>query len=34
VGQNLLGPDHAEFGQPNARRSFERSVFGKVTWRF
>jgi len=34
VGQSLLGPDHPEFGKPNTRRDFERSVFGKATWRF
>jgi iron complex outermembrane receptor protein len=34
VGQNLFGPDHPEFGQPNTRRDFERSVFGKVTCAF
>lgn len=30
VGQNLLGPDHQEFGS----RSIPRSVLGKVTWQF
>ena len=34
VGQSLLGPDHPEFGQPNTRRDFERSVFGKVSCAF
>lgn len=34
VGQNLLGPRHAEFGAPATRREVERSVYGKVTWSF
>jgi iron complex outermembrane recepter protein len=37
VGQNLLSPHHAEFSDtlyPLNRTLVERSVFGKVTWRF
>jgi hypothetical protein len=34
TGQNLLNGRHSEFGRPNARHLIERSVFGKVTWRF
>jgi len=37
VGQNLLTPRHAEFSSgvyPTAYTFVERSVFGKVTWRF
>jgi iron complex outermembrane receptor protein len=34
VGQNLLHDRHVEFGSPNARREIERSVYGKVVWRF
>jgi iron complex outermembrane receptor protein len=36
VGQNLLAPRHAEFFNTDSldRTLVERSVFGKVTWRF
>jgi iron complex outermembrane receptor protein len=34
VGQNLLHNQHVEFGSPNARREIERSMYGKVIWRF
>ncbi|HSN85931.1 MAG TPA: TonB-dependent receptor, partial [Thermoanaerobaculia bacterium] len=35
VGQNLLHESHAEFGPPGPlREEIERSVYGKVTWRF
>jgi iron complex outermembrane recepter protein len=37
VGQNLLAPRHAEFSEaadPVISTLVERSVFGKVTWRF
>ena len=34
VGQNLLHDRHAEFGSPNTRKEIERSVYGKVTWRY
>ena len=34
VGQNLLHNRHVEFGSPNARREIERSIYGKVIWRF
>lgn len=34
VGQNLLHKHHPEFGSPTARREIERSVYGKVAWRF
>jgi iron complex outermembrane receptor protein len=34
VGQNLLHDHHAEFGAPAARQAIERSVYGKLTWRF
>jgi iron complex outermembrane receptor protein len=34
VGQNLLHDRHAEFGAPAARQEIQRSVYGKLTWRF
>jgi iron complex outermembrane recepter protein len=34
VGQNLLHDKHAEFGSPATRQEIERSVYGKVAWRF
>jgi len=36
VGQNLLTPRHAEFADTQSldHTLVERSVFGKVTWRF
>jgi iron complex outermembrane recepter protein len=35
VGQNLLHDHHPEYGYPGAtREEIERSVYGKVTWRF
>jgi iron complex outermembrane receptor protein len=37
VGQNLLTPRHAEFFDSSTTTDYtlvERSVFGKVTWRF
>jgi iron complex outermembrane receptor protein len=35
VGQNLLHNHHVEFGYPNAaQEAIERTVLGKVTWRF
>lgn len=34
VGQNLLHDHHTEFGTPAARGAIERSVYGKVAWRF
>ncbi len=34
VGQNLLHAHHVEFGAPATRQEVERTVFGKVTWRF
>ena len=34
VGQNLLHDKHAEFGSPGSRQEIERSVYGKVVWRF
>ena len=35
VGQNLLDESHAEFGPATAfREEVERSLYGKVTWRF
>ena len=35
VGQNLLHESHAEFGPAGPfREEIERSVYGKVTWRF
>jgi iron complex outermembrane recepter protein len=35
VGQNLLNESHAEFGPATAfREEVERSLYGKVTWRF
>ena len=34
VGQNLLHPNHPEFGRPASRNEIERGVYGKITWRF
>jgi iron complex outermembrane receptor protein len=34
VGQNLLDDRHPEFGSQASRHEIERSVYGKVTWRF
>jgi len=34
VGQNLLHDHHPEFGALSSRQEIERSVYGKVTWRF
>jgi iron complex outermembrane receptor protein len=34
VGQNLLHRHHSEFGVPATRNDVERSVYGKLTWRF
>jgi iron complex outermembrane recepter protein len=34
VGRNLLHDHHLEFGTPAARGEIERSVYGKVAWRF
>lgn len=34
VGQNLLHDHHPEFGVLASRQEIERSVYGKVTWRF
>jgi iron complex outermembrane receptor protein len=35
TGQNLLHASHPEFGPPSPlRQEIQRSVFGKVTWRF
>ena len=34
AGQNLLHDRHAEFGSPTMRQEIERSVYGKVVWRF
>jgi iron complex outermembrane recepter protein len=34
VGQNLLHDHHAEFGALATRQEIERSVYGKVLWRF
>ena len=34
VGQNLLHDHHPEFGALPSRQEIERSVYGKVTWRF
>ena len=34
VGQNLLDPEHPEFGAPATRKEIQRSVYGKVTCRF
>ena len=34
VGQNLLRDRHAEFNTAATRQYIERSVYGKVTWRF
>jgi iron complex outermembrane receptor protein len=33
VGDNLLHPQHAEFGNLVPREEFRRSVFGQFTWR-
>jgi hypothetical protein len=34
TGQNLLPDRHAEFGSPASRQKIDRSVYGKVVWRF
>jgi iron complex outermembrane receptor protein len=34
VGQNLLDNQHPEFGMAGTRQEIERSVYGKLTWRF
>ena len=34
VGQNLLNNHHAEYGTLPGRQEIERSVYGKVLWRF
>ncbi len=34
LGQNLLEPQHAEFGLPATRREIPRGVQGRLTWRF
>jgi iron complex outermembrane receptor protein len=34
VGQNLLDPQHPEFGLPATREEIQRSIYGKVTCRF
>lgn len=34
VGQNMLHSRHPEFGPPDSRNEIERSIYGKVTWRF
>jgi iron complex outermembrane recepter protein len=34
VGRNLLHDQHLEFGTPAARGEIERSVYGKIAWRF
>jgi len=37
VGQNLFAPQHVEFNEPfdyNPPAQVERSVYGKITWRF
>jgi iron complex outermembrane recepter protein len=34
IGQNLLNDHHGEFGSTASRQEIERSVYGKVTWRF
>jgi iron complex outermembrane receptor protein len=35
VGQNLLAPRHAEFGDDAPLHTLaQRNVFGKITWRF
>ena len=34
VGQNLLDNQHPEFGMAGTRQEIERSVYGKISWRF
>jgi iron complex outermembrane receptor protein len=34
VGQNLLHGQHGEFGNVSSRQEIERSVYGKILWRF
>ena len=34
VGRNLLDNHHPEAGTYPARREVDRSIYGKVTWRF
>jgi iron complex outermembrane receptor protein len=33
LGQNLLDPQHPEFGTPASRREVRRALQGRVTWR-
>ena len=32
IGQNLLAPQHPEFGSPTSRREVRRSLEGRVRW--
>lgn len=34
IGWNLLDNQHPEFGRPATRQEIQRSIFGKVLWRF
>jgi iron complex outermembrane receptor protein len=34
VGDNLLHDRHPEFGNPQTRGEFRRTIFGQLTWRF
>ena len=34
IGQNLLDPQHPEFGERSTRQEIPRNIFGKVTWHF
>jgi iron complex outermembrane receptor protein len=34
MGQNLLDPQHPEYGAPLRRQEIPRGVYGKVTWKF
>jgi len=33
IGDNLLHPQHAEFGDLSPKEEYRRSVFGQLTWR-
>ena len=34
LGQNLLHSQHPEFNTPGTRRELQRTIYGKISWRF
>jgi iron complex outermembrane recepter protein len=34
AGQNMLHKSHAEFGLPDRRQEIQRSIYGRIVWRF